>query len=205
VNASIGVPRSHFVRLFQERAGNPDAVPSAADLDVLVQTEVPKIRSHVQPLVDTGPKAGVVEGTVAVTMIPDLPVVGDAEDAGGAAAGAGGPAGGTGLLSDSLVKYTGLGGLAVLSIVMMLMMVRKAAVPPELPTEEELDGELPALETDLEIVGEATGVEIPMEGIEVTEADIRRDQMLSQIDEMATANPEHAAKIIRRWIREGES
>jgi flagellar M-ring protein FliF len=204
INASIGVPRSYFVRLFQEREGKPDAQPDAATIDLLVQTETDKIKNHVTPLIDTGAMEGATAGTVSVSMIPDFaaalmpgnPATGPGSGAAGAES-----IGGS-LVSEGLVKYVGLGGLALLSLTMMFMMVRKASVREVLPTAQELVGIPPALAAaDGDLVGEADEASPALEGVELNDDAIRRSQMLDQITDMITKTPDDAANLLRRWIK----
>ena len=204
INASIGVPRSYFVRLFQEREAKPDAQPDAATLDMLVQTETDKIKNHVTPLIDTGAMEGATAGTVNVSMIPDFSM---AAAPGGAASSpvnstAGSDSIGGGFMSEGLVKYVSLGGLAILSLTMMFMMVRKASVREPLPTAQELVGIPPALAAaDGDLVGEADEASPALEGVELNDDAIRRSQMLDQITDMITKTPDDAANLLRRWMK----
>ncbi len=128
INASVGVPRSYFVRLYREEVGDDAAEPTAAELDPLRAREIERIRTHVQPLVDTGPKGDPAQGSVVVSMIPDFaaPVVAGEETAAG-----GGMPGG--LVSETMVKYVSLGFLALLSVLMMFLMVRRTGAVRRCP------------------------------------------------------------------------
>ncbi|MHC5004910.1 MAG: hypothetical protein ACYTJ0_17510 [Planctomycetota bacterium] len=197
INAAIGVPRSYFVRLFRDQAAGDGQDPDAATLQPFVEAEIDRIRQHVQPLVDTGPNGGPVQGSVAVRMIPDYRVAGGEGESGGPIGGLSG-----GLLTESLVKYGSLAGLAILSLAMMFMMVRKANARQSVPSLEELLGRPPVLPgSDGELAGEAEAVAIPMEGREVDEAMLRRQQMLQQINELARSSPDDVAMVLKRWMR----
>ncbi|MHC4991294.1 MAG: hypothetical protein ACYTGC_09965 [Planctomycetota bacterium] len=196
VNASIGVPRSYFIRLFGDHTGRPGVQPPAEELDPFIQQEIGRIREHVQPLIDTGPKGGRVQGTVAVTMIPDFAAPGV-----GADPGPGSGANASGFLTESLVKYGSLGTLALVSLAMMFMMVRRASVRQPLPSEEELLGMPPALAGAGPLVsGEAGPAPLPLEGVEVDEATVRRQEILDQLNEMSRTAPQDAAELLRRWL-----
>jgi len=105
-------------------------------------------------------------------------------------------------MSDSLVKYISLGGLAALSLTMMFMMVRKAGVRQELPSASELVGIPPALQAaESDLVGEADEAAPALEGLELDDAEIRRSQMLEQITDMIKSTPDEAAMLMRRWMR----
>jgi hypothetical protein len=75
INATVGVPKSYFVRLYQDSKGDRNSQPDQAALDSLVQTEVEKIKTYIKPLIDTNALEGAVAGTVAVSMIPDFGTV----------------------------------------------------------------------------------------------------------------------------------
>src|SRR5690606_1267592 len=154
---------------------------------------------------DTDAVEGAIAGVVRVEMFPDFGAVltSGSQLVPGAAGGAGGIGGITGGgVNDSLVKYVTLGGLAALSLVMMFLMVRKANVREELPTAAELVGMPPALAAaDSDLVGEADEAAPALEGVELNDDAIRRQQMLDQIKEMVTTAPEEAAMLLRRWIK----
>ncbi len=199
INAMVGVPRSYFVELYRDNQGDPQAEPDATALDALVQAEVAKIRSLLRPLVDTTGLEDTRPGVVEVAMVHDfaLPVMNQA-------AGIGAPAAGTinGLLAtDGLVKNLVLGGLALLSLVMMFLMVRKANNREPLPSAAELVGIPPALHAEEgELIGEAGEAEHPLEAVELDETTLRTQQLLSQINGMVQSEPRDAANILQRWM-----
>lgn len=213
INASIGVPRSYFVRLYQETKGGDDksAAPDPAALDVFVQTESDRIQKSVAPLIDTQAIEGTTAGTVTVSMFPDFAMAGGTGSGGSGGGGGGGgtsSAGesggdvGSSLVSDGLVKYVSLGGLAIVSLGMMFMMVRKASVREQLPSAQELVGIPPALAAaESDLVGEADEAAPALEGLELDDKSIRRQQMLSQITDMVNETPDEAAGLLRRWIK----
>lgn len=202
VNASVGIPRSYFVELFRgSDVADPPVEPTQADLDPIIATESAAIEQMVTPLIDTGPNGE--PGRVTVSLVNDHIITAGGSIVGSPTDGvAGGGGGGLGVGTDSLVKYVSLGGLALISMLMMFMMVRKASAQPDLPSAEDLIGIPPVLDgADHALVGEADVVDVPMEGVEVDEDSLRRARMLEQINEMATNAPEEAAKILKRWTR----
>ena len=105
-------------------------------------------------------------------------------------------------IDGSLLKYLLLGTLALLSLLMMFLMVRKAGVHSQLPSAQEIIGVPPKLPTDLsEVVGEAEESAPAMEGVELDAEALRRKQMLGQISNMVKQNPDEVANLLRRWIR----
>lgn len=200
INASISVPKSYFVRLHQDTGGEAGAVPDAAALEALVQTETERIKRHIAPLIDTQPLNGALAGNIAVEMFHDFGTIFMPEHkteivtAGSAMSGSS--------LNDGIVKYITLGGLALISIAMMFLMVRKAGVREQLPTAAELVGIPPALAAaESDLVGEADEASPALEGVELNDDAIRRTQMLDQITEMVMNTPEDAAGLMRRWMK----
>jgi hypothetical protein len=210
INATIGVPRSYFVAKFRQDRNDPEAVPADSDLDPIVTAEIARLQSDVEPLIDTSALKDAVRGTVKVSMIPDIgpalatmisdipSTVGGGGVGGGASVGGGWSAGPIG---GDLVKFLGLTGLALLSLAMMFLMVRRAGVTTDLPTARDIVGVPPTLPTDeSEIVGEAIESAPILEGVEVDDAALRRQQMKGQISEMVRQNPDSVANLLRRWI-----
>ena len=129
-------------------------------------------------------------GVVAPGVAPDL------------APGQPGVIAGGGLLLNDWLKYLGLGALVLLSLLMMFLMVRKASARDDLPTPQELVGTPPALQgTESDVVGEAQESRPALEGMEIEEDELRRQQMLDQINDMITKNSDEAANLLRRWIK----
>ena len=96
-----------------------------------------------------------------------------------------------------------LGGLAVLGIGAMFMMARRASKPDPLPTAEELLGQVPTLDSVGDVVlGEASEIDAPLEAREVDETELRRKQMLGQLNEMVVREPSEAAVLVKQWIRQ---
>lgn len=217
INVAIGIPRSYFDRLFQEEGGAPGgpaappARPDKAALDALVQAEEARIRQQVEPLILTAAPAvpDAVPGRISVSMIHDFagdPASGGSGGGGGGAAAFTGPdriaAVSDGFAAEGMVKYIGLGSLAFISLVMMVLMVRKANAREPLPTAAELVGVPKALEmTESDLVGEADESTPALEGVELDDEELRKQQMLNQINEMIRSKPDEAASLVRKWIR----
>jgi flagellar biosynthesis/type III secretory pathway M-ring protein FliF/YscJ len=141
-----------------------------------------------------------------VAMIPNQVL---ANQAAAAAAGGGGGAfgligGGGGLVGDSLLDTALLGGLALVSLTMMVMMVRRSSKKVDLPTAEELVGVPPVLESTDDLVGEAEEGEGALAGIEVGEDEVERNKMLDQIADLIQSEPQKAANLLGRWMAAGE-
>ena len=193
-----------LVNLYRNRAGDENAEPDVAAMNTLITEQTTKIKSFVEPLIDTGAIQGAVPGTVEVYSLADFAAPAAAGSGGGfEGAGSGSGTGMSGSFAGgSLVKNISLGGLVLVSLVMMFMMVKKASVREELPSAEELVGVPPALTPgDTELVGEAGEAHAAMEGFEIDEGEMRFQQMLSQINDMAVKEPAEIANLLRRWMK----
>jgi len=101
----------------------------------------------------------------------------------------------------------GMGLLAVLGLVMMLMMVRKVGEGPVLPGEEPPVAPrrrgVPVAEVEEEVpVSEARETEPLLIGKEVDEATLRSQQIVQQVSELIKSDPVSSAGILQRWIDE---
>ncbi len=211
INAVITIPRDHIERIV--RATQPqdenadDAAPvDDAALDAEQQREVTRVTDLVRGLIDTSSYDGADEGDVIVSVSPvsfeQLPSAAPTQNAGlfGIGVLASGPGGGL----SGTVKTVGLGGLAVLALGLVVFTALRASKQEELPSAEELVGIPPALDTDEEIVGEAEGIEPPLQGIELSDDEMKKRKMGEQITDMVRDRPEDAAKIVQRWMADSD-
>ena len=194
VTASINIPRSYFVGVY--RAQKPEGnEPTDADLKVLIDIEQKRVQAGVRNLI------GATENdAVQVDWFPDLApgspgVFREAPFLAGADAGA--EEGALARLSD-YAPQAGLVGLAVVSLLMMAMMVRKSAravgsLLPE-PSREQEEAELTR---PLEQVETTEGFLV---GQEVDEDTLRISNLSEQVSKMVEDNPDTAAELIRRWV-----
>ncbi len=195
LNATINVPRSYFVARYKDFNG-ADAEPTDADLQPVIDQETARIRADVEPLVDT-PDVDDGPGAVVVSMIPDwAPVRDQTQSAGIGGIGLGG---GT-FAMNNIVKTIALGGLAVLSLGLMARTLKRASKPADLPTAEELVGVPAVPQTQTDMVGEAGEADAALAGVELTEEEIDRRQMLEQVGELIDAKPDVAAALLNKWI-----
>ena len=73
---------------------------------------------------------------------------------------------------------------------------------PYVPSPAEIVGLPPALEIDdSDLVGEAEESSLALEGVEVDDTELRRGQLLEQINETIKTSPEEAANLVRRWAK----
>ncbi len=198
INVTINVPRSYFVNIY--KAMNPDTqdAPDAAALDPIQTAQLDMIKRQVAPLVAVSTEApGVIEANMVYDMAYLQP------DFAGAAGGGGGGGGGVlGVMGDSnMVATASAGALAVISLALALMMVKRATKPEALPSIEELAGVPPMLPTDDELIGEADEVEASMAGLEVNEDEMRTRNLADQISEMIKSAPNDAGSLLGKWVQ----
>ncbi|MBL8989964.1 MAG: hypothetical protein JNJ48_00120, partial [Phycisphaerae bacterium] len=186
--------------------GGAEAEPTEAELRAQFDAEKKRIEDGVRPLVETTTGEGQSQaGSVVVSMIPvAMRAAGTGVGAVGLPGAAGSWGGGAGavgeLLSGGALKTALLGVLAVVALGMMMLMVRKASRPAELPDPKELVGVPPALQTQSDLVGEADETQTAMMGIELGEDQLKTKKMLEQVAELVKKNPQDAASILNRWI-----
>jgi flagellar biosynthesis/type III secretory pathway M-ring protein FliF/YscJ len=90
--------------------------------------------------------------------------------------------------------------LAVISLFMVSMMVRKGAPPPAmapLPPEPSEPRDISASEHIVGNVGEGNAA---LDGMELDEDAVKAQQMLDQVQQMVQTNPEGAAGLVKRWL-----
>jgi len=197
INVTINVPRSYFVNIYN--AMNPDTedAPDAAALDPIQTAQLDMIKRQVAPLVAVSTEApGVIEANMVYDMAYLQP------DFAGAAGGGGGGGGVLGVMGDSnMVATASAGTLAVISLALALMMVKRATKPESLPSIEELAGVPPMLPTDDELIGEADEIESSMAGLEVNEEELRTRNLADQISEMIKSAPNDAGSLLGKWVQ----
>ncbi|XAL99027.1 hypothetical protein OT109_15755 [Phycisphaeraceae bacterium D3-23] len=195
INVSVAIPRSYFVRVF--KAQNPDAeAPSDEDLTALIDAEKMKITQLVEPQLVAMPTEGEGEevrpGTINIAMVYDQAYLEPVE------AGAGGGIGA--VMSSGWAPTAMVAGLAVISLVLMLGMVKKATRTEDMPSVEELAGVPPTLPGDDDLMGEVDEMDGGLAGVELEEGELRSRQIAEQISEMVKANPEEAGGLLGKWV-----
>ena len=204
--ASVNVPETYVRELMALENPPADGAepenPTAEEVRARFAIEQQTIKDSLKPHLKTrGDSGALVDGEVQVAMIPNQVLVNQAAAAvgGGGAFGLIGGGGG-GLVGDSLLDTALLGGLALVSLAMMVMMVRRSSKKIELPTAEELVGVPPVLENQDDMVGEAEEGEGVLAGIEINDSDVERNKMLDQIAELIQSEPQKAANLMGRWM-----
>jgi len=192
VAVTINVPRSYFVNLY--RLNNPDEqdIPDDAVLQPLITQEIAKIERQVQNLVEFEQA-----GNIAVAMYYDNLSIHPT------AAGVSGGALVT-MMESGWMTPALLVGLALMVIGISLWMVRNATKPEAMPSVEELAGVPPTLPSEDDLVGEVDAFETTMAGVELDENELKSRRMAEQISDLIKANPHEAGNIMGRWVHKNE-
>jgi flagellar biosynthesis/type III secretory pathway M-ring protein FliF/YscJ len=192
IAATVRVPVAYFEAIFARR--NPDVKsPSDAQLQPLIDAELPKIRTDVMKCTGL-----VAESDVAVeTYLDAAPLAAAAPQTASA------------LSVTSLVSGHSrdlvIGGLAVMSLFMVSMMVRKGAPVLATPTPAVAGVAAPvgpsnSLNMEEALAGEVGGAGTMLNGMELDEDAVRNQQMLEQVSSMVKENPDAAATLVKRWM-----
>jgi flagellar biosynthesis/type III secretory pathway M-ring protein FliF/YscJ len=189
VAASVRVPHGYFVKMYKEQ--NPGAKdPDEATLAPYLERQLTKIREDVKSCTALSDDKAVAVETYADSMFAAATEGAAAEPV---QAGVTAVVGGHG-------KEIALGALAVVSLFMMSMMVRKGTPAPVIGHVPEPQGPVVQLAAGEEVVGEAGDGETVLGGMELDEDAAQTQQMLGQVTDLVKENPDAAANLIKRWM-----
>lgn len=202
LTATVSIPLAYFEGIAKRQAGQ-DAEPTAEMINTITDKELTKLRLAVrgaigltaenygdQVVVDTYWAGGIAADKAAMPGQSDI----------------GQSAGALSNITGRYGKQIAISSLALISLVMVLMMVRKASTPVEINDKnaQMMMGKRPidALSPDeLDMAdGEMSGG--VLSGIELDESAVRSQQVLQQIKDMVNESPEVAAKLVGNWIKE---
>jgi len=188
VAASIQVPRSFFVNEY--KANNGAKEPDDAALNTYKTARLADIRKTVMSCCDLKS-----EDAVVASMYTDMQPLAAANPIMEAGSG---PAPST---ISAYGKQIGVGALAAVSLLMMMMMVRRSA--PAAVAAAVAPGDMAATKlrgNTQEIVGEASDGEAVIDAIEMDEETVKSQQVLRQVGQMVSSNPDAAASLVKRWM-----
>jgi flagellar M-ring protein FliF len=197
VGASVRVPKSHFVLV--AKGGDPNAKePDAAALDKIMADEISRIRKDVMVCTN-------IRGDDSITVEPyaDVWQLSSRNATPAVSTSVAGVLGGH-------VKEIALGGLALMSLFMMSMIVRKgtpAVAPAAAAAQSSAAASSGPVVPAVLAAGEALAGEVAegnplLEGMELDDDSIKTQQMLSQVTQMVGENPDAAATLIKRWMNQ---
>nr|MDQ3081869.1 hypothetical protein [Gemmatimonadota bacterium] len=171
---------------FKAYAGSTDE-PTAAALQSVVEAKIEEMRSAV--VASTGIQD---DELVKVSMYDDSP----------APLLAAATAAPTGTITASIGLYgkeIAIGALAVISLFMVSMMVRKSGPVPVMAAAV-MPREMPHFDSMAEVAGIVGGTSQLLDGMELDEDAVRTQQMLDQVQTMVGENPDAAANLVKRWL-----
>ncbi|MCA9299755.1 MAG: hypothetical protein KDA28_11845, partial [Phycisphaerales bacterium] len=178
--------------------------PTAQEIDARFPDLQKRIVDAIEPIVNVDADGGT--GVVTVQLMPVDPPGLASRGAGGGllGPGAGGVAGGILGTGGDMLDRALLGVLAIISVGMMLMMVRKAGKRVTLPTAEEIVGLPPDMTTEEELIGEAGESEGALTALEVDDDDVQSQQMLEQVSMIVNQDAKSSAMLLQRWMDQEE-
>ena len=190
VAASVQIPRSYIVSILKK--GKADA-PEPDDAAIEDRTKLlsPAIKTAV-----LGCAAFKSADAVSVSVYEDF--AGGGPSFAGAAETA--VASSVPLLIGGHAKEIALGVLAAVSLFMVSMMVRKSAPVPVRVAAAPVPTGPTTLDANEELAGEVSGGDPMLEGMELNDDAIKTQQILDQVTEMVTEDPDSAANLVKRWM-----
>jgi flagellar M-ring protein FliF len=190
IRATVNLPYSYFVDIYKQQTGKTDK-PKESDLAPIIAAQLKSIQKKVLPIINATDSS-----FVEVSHYYD---VGNSE-AGVALASSGGV---SMPQAAQYLKPAGLGLLAFCSLVMVLLMLKKASSNVGIANlERTLSAEEPVsiLDSESGPIGEAGGSDGVLEGIEVDESTLRNRKMAEQVSTMVKEDPNAAAALVKQWI-----
>ena len=189
VSAAVSIPRTFFV---QEAKGADNSAKQPDPKEVQAAFESHKdemIQMVMNAIGIADPKA------VSISLGPDIPML-MATDGAGTSTSSG--SGGVTSLTNHL-KEVAVGALAVISLVMVSMRVKKSAPAPVIAATVE-DTTPIHLGPTIDIAGEVSETDQALDGMELDEDAIKANQMVDQVSTMVKENPDAAATMVKRWL-----
>jgi flagellar biosynthesis/type III secretory pathway M-ring protein FliF/YscJ len=186
VGASVSIPRSYLVRIFKAQTSS-NKEPDEAALQPLVDSELRKVKNAV-----LGCASNIPEDKILLDYYyDDLPPL---DPAGQPAMASSVP-----LALTGHIKEIALGALAIISLFMVSMMVRKSSPAPIIAPKADRAGVPSTVAAEDSATEVSEGIQ-SMDGMEVDEDSIRTQQMIGQVSNMVKENPDGAANLVKRWL-----
>jgi len=192
-SATVSVPRSYIINILKSTNSSASSKdPDPADIDKMFAQLQPTI---VKKVVDAVGLAD--EKTVSVDMYFDAPLM----MASGASSSA--SASNASAVTVSLgghVKEIAVGVLALVSLFMVSMMVKKTAPAPIVAAAAVESNEPVMLGRNIDIAGEVSEGGQALDGMELDDDAVKAQQMVDQVSTMVKENPDGAANMVKRWL-----
>ena len=189
VGASVAIPISYFAAEFKSH--NPTiTAPTPAQLDPYITKRSGELHKSIADMlvmaepdklsIDTWPD--IMEETAPPQLAPATTM-----------------ANMTGFVGIHFKELV-LGGLAVMSLFMASMMVRKSS-PVVVPVAQSQQMQpSPRMLAGEMMAGEAGSSAATLDGMELNEDTIKSQQMVEQVSTLVRENPDAAASLVKRWL-----
>jgi len=187
VGVSVQVPYRYLVGVFKDNHSNVKD-PTEKDLQPVIRSELDDMKKTVATLLTVPPER------VSVGMFHDIiePVSTQPVMASTVSTVSG--------MVGGHAKEIALGMLAIMSLFMASMMVRKSA-PAVVPALAQANPSVPPTLLSTEpIAGEAAGGDALLDGMELNEEAVKAQHMVNQVSTMVRENPDAAAALVKRWL-----
>ena len=193
--ASVRIPRSYLIKVLKgSKADAPEPDDKAVEAQLAAQT--PGIRADVKNC------TGIEEDDdVSVAMYYDFAPPAMALAGAGMIPAAPTTSSTVAALAGAHSREIVLGGLAVVSLFMVSMMVRKSG-PAAVAVPAGLTGmmPMPVLDATEALAGEVSEGKSMLDAMELDEDAVRAQQMVDQVAAMVEDNPDAAAGLVKRWM-----
>ena len=191
ISATIRVPMSYFIGEFKARDRSVKE-PTYQQLQPIMKEKVEEMKEGVAKCVGL-PSVNDVSIAAYVDPVPPMSA---------AVASAIPTPTSISYLLGGHAKEIALGALAVMSLFMASMMVRKGA-PVSVPVAAKPatpPGPPTVLEAGEPLAGEASPGNPLLDGMELNEDAVRAQQMVDQVSTLVKENPDAAANLVKRWL-----
>jgi len=187
-SAAVRLPRSYFVAKYKAANPNQQKEPDDAALQPIVTAELSSVRKTIQDAVGMQSDANLTVDMYYDTTIPLLAATEQAQSSGG-----------VGRMVNSYAREIAVGALAIISLFMVSMIVKKGAPTPAITVTPQPDLP-PQLQAGEEIAGVVGDGKISLDAVELDEDAVHAQQMVEQVSTMVKENPEAAANLVKRWL-----
>jgi flagellar biosynthesis/type III secretory pathway M-ring protein FliF/YscJ len=154
----------------------------------MVTAELSSVRKTIQDAVGMQSDANLTVDMYYDTTIPLLAATDQAQSSGG-----------VGRMVNGYAREIAVGALALISLFMVSMIVKKGSPAPAVTVTPE--PELPPhLEAGEQIAGVVGDGKISLDAVELDEDAVHAQQMVEQVSTMVKENPEAAANLVKRWL-----
>jgi flagellar biosynthesis/type III secretory pathway M-ring protein FliF/YscJ len=201
-SASVAFPRSYFIKTYKIET-QTDKAPSATLLDPYITKQLDKFKAMVKGCLHVDTDSAIVVDTY--TELQPLEAESPTQMTSGVT-----------MMLGSHVREIALGALALMSLFMVPMIVRKSGSPAMLAgagiggagglgdgvaaaaTVDAMLAKAVAKANDVtQEVGEGGRT---LDGVEMDEESLRNQQVLEQVSTLVKDNPDAAANLIKRWM-----